>query len=197
MKNTACRDALSGLHVPRPRAPCWPLLLPLHQATTRCGTVGLPVHLPDSARVTGNRKLGFVGKRLNFRVADDTPKTFLDFQQLVCGPRGVAPREALLSSQLPQVSRLNSFLPLRLHRNICRRANVSLEQSRGGEYACRSVRAHQCSEADTAIQTNPVLGGISARIHWLYRTLDLAAAMQLSGPGAAGLGCRPNHGAAV
>jgi len=67
----------------------------------------------------------------------------------------------------------------------------------GGEYACRSVRAHQCSEADTAIQTNPVLGGISARIHWLYRTLDLAAAMQLSGPGAAGLGCRPNHGAAV
>src|SRR5712664_1201107 len=101
MKNTACRDALSGLHVPRPRAPCWPLLLPLHQATTRCGTVGLPVHLPDSARVTGNRKLGFVGKRLNFRVADDTPKTFLDFQQLVCGARGVAPREALLSSQLP------------------------------------------------------------------------------------------------
>ena len=107
--------------------------------------MGLPVHLPDSARVTGNRKLGFVGKRLNFGVADDTPKTFLDFQQLVCGPRGVAPREALLSSQLPQVSRLNSFLPLRLHRNICRRANVSLEQSRGGNmhagpFAHTSVR---------------------------------------------------------
>jgi len=160
--------------------------------------VGLPVHLPDSARVTGNRKLGFVGKRLNFRVADDTPKTFLDFRQLVCGPRGVAPREALLSSQLPQVSRLNSFLPLRLApEHLPSRQRITGTITRGGEYACRSVRAHQCSEADTAIQTNPVLGGISARIHWLYRTLDLAAAMQLSGPGAVGLGCRPNHGAAV
>ena len=63
MKNTACLDVLSGLHVPRSRAPWCRLLLPLNEAT-------IPRRLLDKLRTQMETRLGPPGEvasRLNHR----------------------------------------------------------------------------------------------------------------------------------
>ena len=59
----------------------------------------------------------------------------------------------------------NSFLPLSLHRNIRRRANVSLEQSLGENmHACPFTHT-DVRKRTPGTQTKRVLGGINVTIH--------------------------------